>query len=70
MKQPSPKRNKLRLPQMLAMSLPRPALLKHLGAAASNGVLLSLVRAPLGYGKSTPLTQHVFKLSDSELPWA
>ncbi|WAG77423.1 LuxR C-terminal-related transcriptional regulator [Metapseudomonas furukawaii] len=70
MKQPPPKRNKLRPPQVPAISLPRPALLKRLGEAPGDGRLLSLLRAPLGYGKSTLLAQHVLALSDSGLPWA
>lgn len=70
MKQPSPKRIKLRPPQMPAMNLPRPALLRRLYDAAHNGVLLSLVRAPLGYGKSTLLAQYALNLSETGLPWA
>ncbi|WP_371234491.1 LuxR C-terminal-related transcriptional regulator [Pseudomonas sp. QE6] len=70
MKQPSPKRIKLRPPQMPAMSLPRPALSRRLGDAAHSGALLSLVRAPLGYGKSTLLAQYALNLSDSGQPWA
>ena len=70
MKQPSPKRNKLRPPTMPTLSLQRPALLKRLDDAAHDGALLSLVRAPLGYGKSTLLAQYALHLSDSGLPWA
>lgn len=70
MKQPSPKRIKLRPPQIPATNLPRLALLKRLDDAAHNGALLSLVRAPLGYGKSTLLAQYARNLSDSGRPWA
>ncbi|WP_416311329.1 LuxR C-terminal-related transcriptional regulator [Pseudomonas sp. W03] len=70
MKQPSPKRIKLRPPQMPTMSLPRPALSRRLSDAAHNGVLLSLIRAPLGFGKSTLLTQYAQYLRDSGQPWA
>lgn len=52
------------------MGLARPALLKCLDEAAHNGVLLSLIRTPVGYGKSTLLAQYALNLSDSNLPWA
>lgn len=70
MKQPSPKRNKLRPPQLPAMGLARPALLKCLDDAAHSDVLLSLISAPVGYGKSNLLAQYALSLSDSALPWA
>lgn len=52
------------------MGLARPALLKCLDEAAHNGVLLSLIRTPVGYGKSTLLAQYALNLSNSNLPWA
>lgn len=70
MKQTAPRLNKLRPPQLPTMVLARPALLKSIEDAAHNGVLLSLISAPAGYGKSSLLAQYALSLSDSNMPWA
>lgn len=49
------------------MHFPRSALSKRLTVAAQQGVLLSLIKAPLGYGKSTLLAHYASTLN---LPWA
>lgn len=66
MPQPMLKRNKLRPPQLLAHCLARQKLLQRLNNAAQRGALLSLLRAPLGYGKSTLLAQYVTGIDS---PW-
>lgn len=66
MSQYPPKRNKLRPQPMPPMSFARGSLLKRLESAAHKGVLLSLVKAPMGYGKSTLLAQHIANLNQ---PW-
>lgn len=65
MNQYPPKCNKLRPQTMPPMSFTRGALLKRLADAARKGVLLSLVKAPIGYGKSTLLAQYVASLNQS-----
>jgi len=70
MKQSFPKHSKLRLPQLPPATLVRPALLRSLDEAARSGVLLSLISAPVGYGKSNLLAQYVLNLSSSPQPWA
>ena len=55
--------NRLRPPHLPAGLLARPQLLQQLGATA----LLTLVSAPLGYGKSTLLAQYAASL---KTPWA
>lgn len=65
-----PKCNKLRPPQIPAEALPRPALLSALRDAAHRGVTLSLLRAPVGYGKSTLLAQYAEHLTEAGQPWA
>lgn len=52
------------------MNLARPALLKRLDDAAQSDVLLSLIRAPVGYGKSNLLAQYAINLTHLGLPWA
>lgn len=47
--------------------LARPRLLQHLQDAAARGCRLTLLSAPLGYGKSTLLAQYAASL---QTPWA
>lgn len=64
---PTLKLNKLRPPPLPAAALPRMHLLQQLRAAAERGCLLSLLRAPIGYGKSALLAQYAMNLTT---PWA
>jgi LuxR family maltose regulon positive regulatory protein len=61
------KLSKLRPPVVSADALARPQLLRALHEAAQSGCRLSLLSAPLGYGKSTLMAQYVAALST---PWA
>lgn len=67
LKQPAVQLNKLRPPRLPALPIIRPQLQQRLQEAAERGVLLTLLRAPLGYGKSTLLAQYAAGL---ETPWA
>ncbi len=68
MSRPPIKLSKLRPPHPPAAQITRLALLQRLEEGARRGVLLSLVKAPLGYGKSTLLAQYASSL-DSPCAW-
>lgn len=57
----------LRAPTLTDRFLSRPRLLQRLDDSASRGSRLTLLSAPLGYGKSTLLAQHAERL---RTPWA
>ncbi|WP_166358878.1 LuxR C-terminal-related transcriptional regulator [Pseudomonas akapageensis] len=54
---------KLRPAPLPANAIARPKLLQRLQDAAQQGCLLTLISAPLGYGKSTLLTQYAASLN-------
>lgn len=54
--------NKLRPAPLPANAIARPKLLQHLQEATQRGCLLTLISAPLGYGKSTLLAQYAVGL--------
>ncbi|HYQ39341.1 MAG TPA: LuxR C-terminal-related transcriptional regulator [Pseudomonas sp.] len=64
---PSVNPTQLRAPSLTDKLLPRPRLLRQLQEAASRGCRLTLLSAPLGYGKSTLLAQYAASL---DTPWA
>jgi LuxR family maltose regulon positive regulatory protein len=59
--------SKLRPPALPPVTIARPSLMQLLQSSAERGCLLSLVSAPLGYGKSTLLAQYAASL---QAPWA
>ena len=59
--------SQLRSPPLTDRTLARPRLLQHLQEAVSRGCRLVLLRAPLGYGKTTLLAQYAASL---HTPWA
>ncbi|MBM7062959.1 hypothetical protein JQX08_19760 [Pseudomonas sp. UL073] len=67
MSQPPINPSKLRPPMPPVAAIARPALLQRLHDGAARGCLLSLLSAPLGYGKSTLLAQYAASLGS---PWA
>lgn len=60
------KLSKLRPPALPSSAIARPHLLRQLRAAVERGGLLSLLNAPIGYGKSTLLAQYA---ADLTTPW-
>ncbi len=56
------KLNQLRPPALPARALARPRLLERLSQASAQAGHLTLLCAPLGYGKSTLLSQYVHRL--------
>lgn len=67
MAMPSVNPSQLRPPALIDKILERPRLLQHIQEAASHGGRLTLLSAPLGYGKSTLLAQYAASL---RTPWA
>ncbi|SDN17761.1 LuxR C-terminal-related transcriptional regulator [Pseudomonas jinjuensis] len=61
------KPSKLRPAPLPANALQRPQLLHRLTDASERGCLMTLLSAPLGYGKSTLLAQYAAQLAT---PWA
>lgn len=61
------KLSKLRPPCLPTAVIARPHLLELLREASGRCCLLSLISAPMGYGKSTLLAQHVAHINS---PWA
>ncbi len=59
--------SQLRSPPLTDKTLARPRLLQCLEESASRGCRLTLLSAPLGYGKSTLLAQYAASL---QTPWA
>ena len=59
---PAIKLNPLRPPALPARALERPRLLERLSQASATAGRLTLLCAPLGYGKSTLLSQYVQRL--------
>lgn len=59
--------SQLRSPSLTDKTLARPRLLQRLQESASRGCRLTLLSAPLGYGKSTLLAQYAASL---QTPWA